>query len=74
MSKYMSKEVLNILKIIKEKEEEITKEYNNILINYKELQKKHLKYVTTCSDQYNSMKKILEELINEIKEVYDRGV
>lgn len=57
----MSKE--NFKELIVEKIDKITREYNNICINYKN----DLNYINICTYQYNSMKNILEELLNDIE-------
>lgn len=54
----------NIKEIIISKLNKITEEYNCILKNHKE----DLDYINICSSQYNSMRTVLEEILDEIEE------
>lgn len=46
---------------IKDKLDEIINEYNLILDNHKE----DLNYISICTHQYNAMRKVLEELLEQ---------
>lgn len=57
--------MLRIKKIIQDKLEEVTNEYNVILLNHSQ----DLEYINTCTHQYNAMRKVLEEVLEELEKV-----